>query len=62
MSKVIVTGGTGFIGSHVCVDLIEKGYEVLIIDSLINSDSEVVKNILNVFSNDISVKKKNQLY
>ena len=58
MSKVVVTGGTGFIGSHVCVDLIEKGYEVLIIDSLVNSDSKVVKNILNIYSNDISIKKK----
>ena len=58
MSKVVVTGGTGFIGSHVGVDLIEKGYEVLILDSLVNSDRKVVNNILNIFSNDISIKKK----
>jgi len=35
--KILVTGGTGYIGSHTSVELIEKGYEVVIIDNLSNS-------------------------
>lgn len=43
--KVLVTGGTGYIGSHTCVQLLEQGYEVVIIDNLINSKVEVVDKI-----------------
>lgn len=35
--RVLVTGGTGFIGSHTCVQLLEAGYQVTIIDNLCNS-------------------------
>lgn len=37
---ILVTGGAGFIGSHTCVELINKGYEVIVLDNLYNS-SEV---------------------
>ena len=37
--KILVTGGTGFIGSHTCVELLDAGYEVVIIDNLYNSHS-----------------------
>ena len=40
--KILVTGGTGYIGSHTCVELIENGYDVVIIDNLSNSKREVV--------------------
>lgn len=43
--KILVTGGTGFIGSHTCVELLENGYEVIIIDNLSNSKLEVVNMI-----------------
>ncbi len=42
---VLVTGGTGFIGSHTCVELLEKGYDVVIIDNLYNSREQVVDAI-----------------
>ena len=42
---VVVTGGTGFIGSHTTVELMEAGYEVLIIDDLSNSRMEVLDGI-----------------
>ena len=42
---VVVTGGTGFIGSHTTVELMEAGYEVLIIDDLSNSRIEVLEGI-----------------
>ncbi|MBR2685854.1 MAG: UDP-glucose 4-epimerase GalE [Erysipelotrichaceae bacterium] len=43
--KVLVTGGTGYIGSHTCVELIQNGYEVVIVDNLYNSSREVLKRI-----------------
>ena len=45
MSKILVTGGTGFIGSHTCVELIANGYDVLITDNLCNSKEAVVGRI-----------------
>lgn len=42
---VLVTGGTGYIGSHTVVELIEAGYEVVIVDNLSNSDANVVDGI-----------------
>ena len=46
--KILVTGGTGFIGSHTCVELIEAGNEVVIIDNLYNSQADVVDKIENI--------------
>lgn len=43
--KILVTGGTGYIGSHTVVELILKGYEVVIIDNLSNSEEEVLDGI-----------------
>jgi UDP-glucose 4-epimerase len=43
--KILVTGGTGYIGSHTVVELIEEGYEVVIVDNLWNSDAEVAGRI-----------------
>jgi UDP-glucose 4-epimerase len=43
--KVLVTGGTGFIGSHTAVELIENGYETILIDNLYNSEAVVAQRI-----------------
>ncbi|NGZ89124.1 UDP-glucose 4-epimerase GalE [Psychroflexus maritimus] len=48
--KILVTGGLGFIGSHTVVALIEKGYEVLIIDNLSNSSISVLEGITKITS------------
>jgi UDP-glucose 4-epimerase len=45
MKKIVVTGGLGYIGSHVTVELQEQGYEVVVIDNLSNSSIDVVENI-----------------
>ena len=46
--KILVTGGTGYIGSHTVVELQVKGYEVIIVDNLSNSTIEVLDNIAKV--------------
>lgn len=43
--KIIVTGGTGYIGSHTAVELIENGFEVILIDNLYNSEAAVAERI-----------------
>lgn len=43
--KILVTGGTGYIGSHTAVELINSGYEVVIVDNLSNSNKEVLNGI-----------------
>ena len=42
MKRILVTGGTGYIGSHTCISLLEKGYDVTIVDNLVNSKALVV--------------------
>jgi len=46
--KILVTGGTGYIGSHTTVELIEEGYDVVIIDNLYNSEAEVIDRIQQI--------------
>lgn len=49
--KILITGGTGYIGSHTAVELIEQGYEVVIIDNLSNSESFIVDRIEQITGN-----------
>ncbi len=46
--KILVTGGTGYIGSHTAVELMEAGYEVVIVDDLSNSHIEVLDGIREI--------------
>ncbi len=46
--KILVTGGTGYIGSHTVVELQQSGYEVVIVDNLSNSSSDVIEGITNI--------------
>jgi UDP-glucose 4-epimerase len=48
MSKVLVTGGCGFIGSHTIVDLIDNGFDVVSVDNLHNSDPSVLEGIESI--------------
>ena len=43
--KVFVTGGAGYIGSHTCLELLESGYEVVVIDNLCNSNAKSLDRI-----------------
>ena len=44
-TTILVTGGTGFIGSHTCVALLEAGHDVIVLDNLCNSDATVIRRI-----------------
>jgi UDP-glucose 4-epimerase len=61
---ILVTGGTGYIGSHACVELLESGYHVIIVDNLSNSQKDVLNRIEKItqqtilfFETDIRDKK-----
>ena len=43
--QVLVTGGTGFIGSHTCVELLNAGYEVVVADNYCNSSPEAIRRV-----------------
>ncbi len=58
MKKILVTGGCGFIGSHTIVDLIDNGFDVISVDSNINSDLSALKGIENI----TGVKVKNYTF
>ncbi len=45
MKTILLTGGTGFIGSHTCLELLEKNYQVILLDSLVNSSIKTLKRI-----------------
>ncbi|MBF0204622.1 MAG: SDR family NAD(P)-dependent oxidoreductase [Desulfamplus sp.] len=43
--KILVTGGAGYIGSHTCVELLENGWDVIVVDNLSNSSLESLKRV-----------------
>ncbi len=47
-SKILVTGGLGYIGSHTCVELIQQGFEIIIVDDLSNSSKNVLDGIKKI--------------
>lgn len=52
MKKILVTGGTGYIGSHTCIELLNSGYELILLDNLSNSKIDVVEKIKNITGRD----------
>ena len=45
MANILVTGGAGYIGSHTCVELLEAGHDVIVLDNLSNSSEESLKRV-----------------
>ncbi len=53
MEKILVSGGTGYIGSHTCIDLLENGFEPVIIDNGYNSYIETINIIRAITGKDV---------
>ena len=51
---VLVTGGAGYIGSHTCVELLENGYDVVIMDNLYNSNKKAVDRVEQITGKKVS--------
>ena len=51
--KVLLTGGCGYIGSHTAVELLNKDYEIVIIDNLVNSKESVISDIKKITGKDV---------
>tara|TARA_Y100000589_G_C27199325_1_gene648725 strand:- start:1100 stop:2152 length:1053 start_codon:yes stop_codon:yes gene_type:complete len=63
MKRIILTGGAGYIGSHTCLSLLKKGYEVFIVDSFINSSPKSIKRLLECLKNEgIDCSNKLQVF
>lgn len=54
MTKVLVTGGAGYIGSHTCVELLAAGYEVVVVDNLKNSKRESLDRVRQITGKDLA--------
>lgn len=54
---VLVTGGAGYIGSHTCVQLLEAGYDIVVLDNLSNSKLEAVNRIRSITGKDLKFVK-----
>lgn len=54
---VLVTGGAGYIGSHTCVELLERGYEVVVIDNLVNSSAKAIDRIEKITGKSVPFYK-----
>ena len=59
METILVTGGCGFIGSHTCTKLINENFNVLIIDSLVNSYKDIFPKIKSIFDKNIAYTSSN---
>lgn len=57
MKTILVTGGAGYIGSHTSIELIEAGYDIVVVDNLSNSKIEAVKRVESIVNREITFYK-----
>ena len=55
--RILVTGGAGFIGSHTCVELLNAGYEVTVIDNLYNSSEKAIDRVKEITGKSLDFVK-----
>ena len=59
MKKILVTGGAGYIGSHTAVELLNAGYNIVIVDNFYNSKPNVIENIKRITGKDFKFYEGN---
>ena len=55
--NVLVTGGAGYIGSHTCVELLQSGFQVTVVDNLVNSDAESLNRVQEITGENLHFAK-----
>jgi UDP-glucose 4-epimerase len=55
--KILVTGGAGYIGSHTCVELLNAGYEVVVVDNLYNASEKALERVKEITGKDVTFYK-----
>ena len=58
MGTILVTGGAGYIGSHVCVELLQTGYDVVVLDNLCNSRRDVLGRIARIAGRPVAFHER----
>lgn len=56
--KILITGGAGYIGSHTCVELLNSGYEVVVVDNLMNSSSKSLERVQKITNKKLIFMKE----
>lgn len=51
---ILVTGGAGYIGDHTCVELLNSGYEIVVLDNLSNSSAEALNRVKEITGKDLT--------
>jgi UDP-glucose 4-epimerase len=59
--KILVTGGVGYIGSHTCVELLNAGYEVVVVDNLSNSNEKALERVKQITNKNIKFYQEDLL-
>ena len=58
---ILVTGGAGYIGSHACVELLQSGYEIVVLDNLSNSKEKAIERVKAITGKDFKFFKTDLL-
>lgn len=61
MSKILVTGGAGYIGTHTCVELLNKGEEIVVLDNFSNSTPEALENVKKITGKEVKLYEGNMI-
>ena len=56
--SILITGGAGYIGSHTCIEMLDAGYDVAVIDNLDNSSSESLKRVESITGKKVKFYKE----
>ena len=60
--KILVTGGAGYIGSHTCVELLNAGHEIVVVDNLCNSCEKSLDMVREITGKDFSFYKCDNIF